>query len=274
MTTQLPLLSIITSIYNGGDDILRFLKAISNQTYKNIELIIMEDCSTDTRTLEIVEQLKNKKIEMPMSYTFIQNEKNLGAVYSFQEGLKYAHGEYFTFPQTDDYMDNDFYEVMMNKVIEKNYDAITGLLLCEVEKDVSIKSEEILKDTTISLLDNIRLPLEIRNHTGQILSLFMPDITYCWFHVFSKKLLLHDSDNLNFLNAVKYSISETLYKNYKTGKISLMTPSFYYHKSHKPFNNGGIYNKTTKDYKNALNVEKFILNEMLDNYNKALKVND
>lgn len=274
MTTQLPLLSIITSIYNGGDDILRFLKAISNQTYKNIELIIMEDCSTDTRTLEIVEQLKNKKIEMPISYTFIQNEKNLGAVYSFQEGLKYAHGEYFTFPQTDDYMDDDFYEVMMNKIIEKNYDAVTGLLLCEVEKDVSIKSEEILKDTTISLLDNIRLPLEVRNHTGQILSLFMPDITYCWFHVFSKKLLLHDSESLNFLNAVKYSISETLYKNYKRSKISLMTPSFYYHKGHKSFDNGGIYNKTTKDYKNALNIEKTILNEMLDNYNKVLKVND
>ena len=46
-----PLLSIITSIYNGGDDILRFLQAISNQTYENIELIILDDCSTDKRTL-------------------------------------------------------------------------------------------------------------------------------------------------------------------------------------------------------------------------------
>ena len=264
-----PLLSIITSIYNGGEDILRFLQAISNQTYENIELIILDDCSTDQRTLEIIDQLKNNQISISKPYKFIQNTQNLGTVYAFQEGLKYASGEYFTFPQTDDYMDNDFYEVLMTELLKNKYDVIKGLLLCEPDKesDVVLNSTD---NTIFSILENIKLPLEIKNSNGQILSLFMPDITYCWFHIFNKKILLDNSEILNFLNAVKYGISETLFNNYRKGILPLEKASFYYHKGHKPFSTGGIYNKNQNDYKNALQIESFILKEMLNNYDKVL----
>ena len=42
-----PLLSIVTSIYNGGEALKQFLQSVSNQTYDNIEVVLVEDCSTD-----------------------------------------------------------------------------------------------------------------------------------------------------------------------------------------------------------------------------------
>jgi hypothetical protein len=124
------------------------------------------------------------------------------------------------------------------------------------------------------LLKNIKLPLEITNSDGQILSMFMPDITYCWFHVFSKRILCHNSQNLNFLNAVKYGISETLYKKYNLCSIGVEKASFYHYKGHKQFINGGIYTQIGDDCTNVLTIEKSILQDMLNGYNKALKQGD
>ena len=42
-----PLLSIVSSIYNGGDNLKEFLRCISNQTYENIEVVLVDDCSND-----------------------------------------------------------------------------------------------------------------------------------------------------------------------------------------------------------------------------------
>ena len=267
-----PLLSIITSIYNGGDYILKFLDAISKQTYENIELIIVEDCSTDIKTLEIVNKIKNNQIPIKKPYKIIQNNKNLGAIYAFQEGLKYASGEYFAFPGSDDFMDDDFYSVMMNEAITKKCDVVKGLLLCCPNKNEPQGTQNSEKNI-IPLLENIKLPIEIRNPNGQIISFFMPDITYCWFHVFSKNILMHNSNDLNFINAVQYGVSDTLYNQYKKSTITPDKGSFYYYMGHKQFIKGGIYNNNSNDYIKALLTERSILDNMLNNYNKALNNN-
>ena len=57
-----PLLSLVTSVYNAGPRFRQFLNYIFNQTYQNIEVIIVDDCSTDIETLSILDDLLNKKI--------------------------------------------------------------------------------------------------------------------------------------------------------------------------------------------------------------------
>lgn len=268
-----PLLSIITSIYNGGEDLFKFFECISNQSYENLEIIIMEDCSTDPRTLEIVQDLKEGKITLNKPYKIIQNTKNLGTVYSFQEGLKYASGEYFTFPQTDDYIDSDFYEILMEKALKTNCDVVKGLLLCEYTKEEAgkVKQKDDIGEV-VTLIDNTQLPIIIKNEEGQTISYLMPDITYCWFYLFNRRFLLDNSNTLNFLNAVKYGVSKATYVDkYKEEIIPSYTCSFYHHNSHKGFKSGGIYNRIHSDNVKSLCVEKQILSSLLDIYTEALE---
>ena len=101
--TDFPLLSICTSIYNSGNKLYRFLDSISNQTYPNIEVILVNDCSTDETTLQILDDLKSKKFVFNKPFKVIDNDINLGILPSFQKALDNATGDYFAFPESSSY---------------------------------------------------------------------------------------------------------------------------------------------------------------------------
>ena len=105
-------ISIIVSAYNAEKYIKECLEKLLQQTYENIEIIVVEDGSTD-KTKEIIKSFeKNKKI------TIIYNDGNKGLSYSRNVGLRGATGEYIGFIDADDYIDNDFYEELMNSIIK------------------------------------------------------------------------------------------------------------------------------------------------------------
>jgi len=89
------LVSVIIPTYNREDTILRAIESVLNQTYKNWELIIVDDGSTDN-TKEVLEPyLKNKKI----SYF---KTKNKGVCHARNFGIKKSKGEYIAFLDSDD----------------------------------------------------------------------------------------------------------------------------------------------------------------------------
>src|SRR5574344_1384872 len=103
-------ISIIVSAFNAEKYIKECLEKLLQQTYENIEIIVVEDGSTD-KTKEIIKSFeKNKKI------TIIYNDGNKGLSYSRNVGLRGATGEYIGFIDADDYIDNDFYEELMNSI--------------------------------------------------------------------------------------------------------------------------------------------------------------
>ena len=265
-----PLLSVVTSVYNGGSDLLKFLDSISNQTYENIELIIIDDCSTDEFTKHILNDLIDKKLNFKKQFKFIQNKKNLGVVKAFQKGLDNASGEYFTFPESDDYLDYDFYEKCMNKLLSKQANIVKGLLLSDYthEPNLSIKScdNDDCEDKTIALYDKITLPIALRNSQGYVISYIMPDITYCWFYVFDKKILF-DGKKLSFKKAIEYGFSNTpFYNDFVETKLSLKECSFYHYNSHPSFEKPGIwYDNDTKD-NFYVKSEKKLIKSFLKNY--------
>ena len=105
-------ISIIVSAFNAEKYIKECLEKLLQQTYENIEIIVVEDGSTD-KTKEIIKSFeKNKKI------TIIYNDGNKGLSYSRNVGLRGATGEYIGFIDADDYIDNDFYEELMNSIIK------------------------------------------------------------------------------------------------------------------------------------------------------------
>ena len=112
------LISIIIPMYNSENYIGKLLESLINQTYKNLEIIIVDDGSSDNSLKKALEyEKKDKRIK-------IITQKNSGVSSARNVGLKNVKGEYFTFLDSDDYIEFDMYEKMMNTMVKVNTDVI------------------------------------------------------------------------------------------------------------------------------------------------------
>lgn len=96
---KLPLVSFIVTSYNYEKFILKTIESIKAQTYKNIEIIVVDDCSSDN-SREILEHIDNIKL--------IKNEKNIGQLGSMLKGLEEAQGQFVSFIDSDDILMPDY----------------------------------------------------------------------------------------------------------------------------------------------------------------------
>lgn len=98
ITKKQPRISVIIPTWNRSELLCRCVDSILKQTYENIEIIIINDCSTDNTTEVVKEKYgKNKKI------IYIENEINLGPGENRQKAYLIANGEYIVFADDDDY---------------------------------------------------------------------------------------------------------------------------------------------------------------------------
>ena len=112
------MLSVIVPAYNSEKTIEKAIKSCLNQTYKDLEIIVVEDCSTD-KTKDVIKSIKDDRIKL------IENEKNLGAGMSRRIGSKAATGEYTNFLDSDDWLAPDFIETMYNEAKKENADIVS-----------------------------------------------------------------------------------------------------------------------------------------------------
>lgn len=111
------MVSVIVTAYNMQDYIEECIQSIINQSYKDLEIIIVEDCSTDN-TLSIVQNIQDNRIRI------IVNDKNMGAGVSRQIGIDNSNGDYIIFIDADDYILEDFIESLYNSAVEENVDFV------------------------------------------------------------------------------------------------------------------------------------------------------
>ena len=97
--------SILIPVYNREKIISETIESALAQTYENIEIIIVDNCSTD-KTYEICQMFE----KMDHRISVHRNKENIGPVRNWVECLKYSTGEYVKFLWSDDWMDNDFIE--------------------------------------------------------------------------------------------------------------------------------------------------------------------
>lgn len=100
-----PLVSIITPCYNGEAFVGRFLDSVLAQTYDNIEMIIINDGSTD-KTEEIILSYKSKFEQKGYSLIYIKQE-NAGQSAAINQGLKVFKGDFLCWPDSDDELTAD-----------------------------------------------------------------------------------------------------------------------------------------------------------------------
>ena len=127
----MPILSIIVPVYNAEKTIKKCLDSILSQTLKDIEIILVNDFSND-KTIEIIENYKDERIVL------INNEENKKTGLSRNIGLSKANGKYIGFVDNDDWVDEDYFEKMINE-IEKNQDDICVTLKIKNHTNKKIK---------------------------------------------------------------------------------------------------------------------------------------
>ncbi|MBQ4105730.1 MAG: glycosyltransferase family 2 protein [Clostridia bacterium] len=114
-----PLISVIIAIYNPGKYLRACLDSIVGQTYKNLEIILVDDGSTDN-SLEICREYAEKD-----SRVIVHHKENSGVSATRNQGIRLAHGDYFSFIDSDDWIEKDTYEYLMNLMTEHNVDVVT-----------------------------------------------------------------------------------------------------------------------------------------------------
>lgn len=113
-----PLISIIVPVYNVEKYVLKCLKSLVNQSYDNIEILVVDDGSTD-KSGKICDEfaLKDKRIR-------VFHKKNGGLSSARNFGIKKAKGEYICLVDSDDYVRKEFVEKMLEAAKEKNAEIV------------------------------------------------------------------------------------------------------------------------------------------------------
>ena len=110
-----PLISVIVPIYNVEEYLPRCLESISNQSYKHIEIILVDDGATDSST-KIIQKYVQKDERMRAIH-----KTNGGLSSARNRAIQEAKGEYLTFIDADDYVANDYVEYLFNLLKNNNF---------------------------------------------------------------------------------------------------------------------------------------------------------
>ncbi len=114
-------ISIVITAYNVSSWIEQCVRSCMNQTYKNIEIIIVEDCSRDN-TIGIIEELAKEDERI----IIIKGVENSGAGQSRRYGIEIASGEYFLLLDGDDWLSENFIESLYLRAMQTNADIVSG----------------------------------------------------------------------------------------------------------------------------------------------------
>ena len=117
-----PLVSFIISAYNSEDFIERSICSIFNQTYENIEIVVIDDCSTDSTNLILNNLSKASKLKM----IIIRNKLNLGLTKSLNIAAIKASGAWLARLDADDFSEKDRIESQINFATKNPQYSIIG----------------------------------------------------------------------------------------------------------------------------------------------------
>ncbi len=185
------LLSIIIPVYNLELYIERCLNSLINQISENVEIIIVNDGSTD-KSAKICEKYCSKYPYIKYIY-----QNNAGVSNARNNGLKLAKGKYIEFVDGDDYLLPNSIPAILNKIKLNNPDIIVGDYIKFYDEVDFIKEKKL--DTNIILnIENSSYPENIINLTNN--NLFNSSL---WCNIF--RLDIINKNNIRFIETVKYT---------------------------------------------------------------------
>lgn len=169
---QLPLVSFIVTSYCYEKFILKTLESIKNQSYENIEIIVVDDKSPDN-SVELIKEFieKNKDYKI----TLIEQPQNRGQMATMQAGLKAAKGQFVSFIDADDILIKDYTKTLIRVHMATSVAFVTSQLIeigenDEIHTTYSYESFQKEKCFELKSLDDL-LNVDVDNVDYKLLTL-------------------------------------------------------------------------------------------------------
>ena len=131
---KLPLVTFVVTSYNYSNFIEQTLESIKNQSYKNFEIIVVDDCSEDN-SVEVIERFI--QFNQDLRITLIKHDKNMGQFASMLDGLKIADGKFVSFVDSDDVLLEKYAETHMRVHLSTSV-AFTCSQVAEIDENNEI----------------------------------------------------------------------------------------------------------------------------------------
>lgn len=180
------LVSIIIPVYNVEKYINECLLSVLNQTYKYIEIIIIDDKGTDNSINIVRETLKLS----PYKYLVVDQIKNTGVSEARNVGINKANGEYIFFLDGDDLISSDCIQILMEYAEKYKSDLVMGEF-CSFHKE----NFDVILDTAINTINNQNI---------QHKKIKYDDIcNYVWNCIYKKELIINN--NIFFEKDLKFA---------------------------------------------------------------------
>ncbi|MEI0700190.1 glycosyltransferase, partial [Brachyspira intermedia] len=212
-------ISVIIPVYNVEKYLDKCLTSIINQSLKDIEIICINDGSTDS-SLQILESYKEKDNRI-----IIINQKNLKQAAARNNGLKIAKGEYISFVDSDDYIEKDFLKKLYQTAINNNADIAASNVQEFIDDDFFYDISYVSKMTFFFYEKRILVTPE--DKFGIIYSCSI------WNKIYRREFLTKNNisffENL-FLEDVSFNQISTILAN----KIILVKDVYYYYSLSNP----------------------------------------
>ena len=149
---QKPRVSVVIPTYNCKKYILRAIKSIQYQNISNIEIILVDDHSTDN-TINLIKKIQERDNRIKI----LQNEKNKGILYSRSIGVLASNGKYlFTLDNDDIFLNNDIFDICISIAEKGNFDLVEFKAISNIIRNENLLNNKI-KDSKFSHFEPIIL---------------------------------------------------------------------------------------------------------------------
>ena len=233
------LISIIIPVYRVEKYLEECLNSVINQTYANLEIILIDDGSSD-RCGQICDEYakKDERIE-------VIHQENQGVSNARNHGIEMAKGKYITFVDSDDYLDQDYIKYLYDEITKFNADiSICGTLDIDEKNNILKRSKKFEK--TLNLQDAIKEMLKEKYYNSVI-----------WAKMYQAELAKKAKFNQNLRIAEDLDYIYKILGMSKVVRVNTGT-CLYYYRSRNDSATTNVYNE---NWEKEIEINKKIIND-------------
>ena len=201
-------ISVIIPVYNAAQFLDKCIQSILHQSLKDFELILVNDGSKDN-SLEICQKYVTQDERIKLF-----DQENSGQSKARNEGIENASGEYITFVDSDDWLDTDFYEKLVNACDKYNAEISCASIL-RVRKH---SKKYRIKYTKEEVFEKPQEKIDVAH---------VPDMCYVWNKVYKEEFL--DRINLKFIEGMFFEDVDFVTRAVYFSNKLVTVPNAFYH---------------------------------------------
>ena len=245
-----PKISVIVPVYNVEKYLPKCLDSILCQTFSNIEIICVNDGSTDN-SRKILEEYKNKD-----SRIIIVDKKNGGLSSARNAGMKVAKGEFFSFIDSDDWIDSSMLEKLYKNITSLD----TDISICAVHQfdETNQKIDDSNPYYTLEYFDS---SFDNKSFSYKETKPFIMDVcVMAWNKLYRRSLI--DKCQAEFPDGLIFEDGPFFFTIFfKTQKVSIVREFLYYYRVNRT---GSIIQKAGKKFLHIIDVAEIMYNKIKD----------